>query len=180
MQDGFFTLEHTERRKEELLAAIFGGGAFAARQLSHKRVGEVARSFGVVWLVCFWQTGECSPQDLEPLCSFIVEEGCTDEGTGGDSWGYQESVAYSSIPAKVSKSISQTWILFTDGAYEPTSDIPASIGGVLGIPSGQKLFNISVSRLIRVFFPILKQRPITLYMSWKCCPPWWPQQYGQI
>ena len=42
----------------------------------------------------------------------------------------------SAIPAKISKSIPQTWIIFTDGAYEPTSELPASIGGVLVDPGG--------------------------------------------
>ena len=43
----------------------------------------------------------------------------------------KELVETLEVIKKVSKSIPQTWVIFTDGAYEPTSDIPASIGGVL-------------------------------------------------
>ena len=42
----------------------------------------------------------------------------------------------SSTPTRIFRSVSKTWIIFTDGAYEPSSSTPASIGGVLVSPSG--------------------------------------------
>ena len=39
-------------------------------------------------------------------------------------------------PARISKAINSTWIIFTDGAYEPGSECVASIGGVLISPHG--------------------------------------------
>ena len=38
--------------------------------------------------------------------------------------------------ARISKAINSTWIIFTDGAYEPGSKCVASIGGVLISPHG--------------------------------------------
>ena len=40
-------------------------------------------------------------------------------------------------PAKVHRSLAHTWYVFTDGAFEPQSECPASIGGVLINPHGQ-------------------------------------------
>ena len=39
-------------------------------------------------------------------------------------------------PARITKAINSTWIIFTDGAYEPGSNCVASIGGVLISPQG--------------------------------------------
>ena len=36
----------------------------------------------------------------------------------------------------ISKTLCTTWYVFTDGAYEPDSDILASIGAVLISPTG--------------------------------------------
>jgi hypothetical protein len=35
------------------------------------------------------------------------------------------------------RDINETWIIFTDGAFEPTNDQPASTGGILVNPNGQ-------------------------------------------
>jgi hypothetical protein len=37
----------------------------------------------------------------------------------------------------ICRDLNETWIIFTDGAYEPTHNHPASIGGVLLNPAGQ-------------------------------------------
>ena len=39
-------------------------------------------------------------------------------------------------PIRVSRDINSTWIVFTDGSYEPSSEHPAAIGGVLISPHG--------------------------------------------
>ena len=43
----------------------------------------------------------------------------------------------SSRHVSINRDINETWIIFTDGAFEPTNTQPASIGGVLVNPSGQ-------------------------------------------
>ena len=43
----------------------------------------------------------------------------------------------SSRQVSINRDINETWIIFTDGAFEPTNTQPASIGGVLVNPSGQ-------------------------------------------
>ena len=42
----------------------------------------------------------------------------------------------SSKPVVISKTLCTTWYVFTDGAYEPDSDVLASIGEVLISPTG--------------------------------------------
>ena len=42
----------------------------------------------------------------------------------------------SSKPVAISKTLCTTWYVFTDGAYEPESDVPASVGAVLISPTG--------------------------------------------
>ncbi|CAL1141652.1 unnamed protein product [Cladocopium goreaui] len=42
----------------------------------------------------------------------------------------------SSKPVVISKTLCTTWYVFTDGAYEPDSDVPASVGAVLISPTG--------------------------------------------
>ena len=43
----------------------------------------------------------------------------------------------SSRHVSINSDINETWIIFTDGAFEPTNAQPASIGGVLVNPSGK-------------------------------------------
>eukprot|EP00435_Cladocopium_sp_Y103_P010027 s5260_g2.t1 len=43
----------------------------------------------------------------------------------------------SSIPVEICRDINTTWIIFTDGSYEPSSFPPAVIGAVLVSPHGQ-------------------------------------------
>ena len=38
---------------------------------------------------------------------------------------------------KVQRDLNISWLIFTDGAHEPTSEKPATIGGVLINPNGQ-------------------------------------------
>ena len=37
----------------------------------------------------------------------------------------------------INRDMNETWIIFTDGAYEPSDPRPASIGGVLMNPNGK-------------------------------------------
>ena len=43
----------------------------------------------------------------------------------------------SSRQVSINRDINETWIIFTDGAFEPTNAQPASIGGILVNPSGK-------------------------------------------
>ena len=43
----------------------------------------------------------------------------------------------SSRQVSINRDINETWIIFTDGAFEPSNAQPASIGGVLVNPNGQ-------------------------------------------
>ena len=74
----------------------------------------------------------------------------------------KELVETLEVIKKVSKSIPQTWIIFTDGAYEPTSDIPASIGGVLVGPAGEimQYFGEQVNSSLLSDFEAASNHPI--------------------
>jgi hypothetical protein len=37
----------------------------------------------------------------------------------------------------INRDLNETWIIFTDGVFEPTHSHPASIGGILVSPAGQ-------------------------------------------
>ena len=47
-----------------------------------------------------------------------------------------------STTVSINRDLNETWIIFTDGAFEPTNTQPASIGGILLNPSG-KVVHIS-------------------------------------
>jgi hypothetical protein len=42
-----------------------------------------------------------------------------------------------STTVSINRDLNETWIIFTDGAFEPSNDQPASIGGILINPSGK-------------------------------------------
>ena len=42
-----------------------------------------------------------------------------------------------STTVSINRDLNETWIIFTDGAFEPTNEQPASIGGILVHPSGK-------------------------------------------
>ena len=42
-----------------------------------------------------------------------------------------------STTVSINRDLNETWIIFTDGAFEPTNTQPASIGGILLNPSGK-------------------------------------------
>ena len=125
---------HTEERTKELLEAI-------EEILSLDSVGTKAleRLHGrIVWFRTFvfgrrlnsatrilsWYSRRASPfvRLDEQLKSAL---------------GTLKSHLMSSRRVTISRDINETWIIFTDGAFEPSNAQPASIGGVLVNPNGQ-------------------------------------------
>ena len=125
---------HTEERSKELLECI-------DEILSHNSVGTktLERLHGrIVWFRTFvfgrrlnaatrvlsWHSRKTGPSirvddqlrsALETLRNHLV----------------------SSRQVSINRDINETWIIFTDGAFEPTNAQPASIGGILVNPSGK-------------------------------------------
>ena len=130
---GSFSLEHTEKRKKELLESI--EEILASTVCGTK---ELEKLHGrLVWFGSF-VFGRQMNVALRILNRFahskskavnLMEELV-------DVLQVIRARLLSSTPTRIFKSISKTWIIFTDGAYEPSSSTPASIGGVLVSPSG--------------------------------------------
>ena len=159
MQDVFFTLGHAERRKEELLSSVSD-----LLRLDSCRTKELEKLHNrLVWFGSF-VFGRQMNVALRTLNRYAHSKSkrvaLTKELV--ETLGAIKSRLLSSIPAKVSKSISQTWIIFTDGAYEPTSDIPASIGGVLVNSSGEvvQYFGEQVNSSLLSDFEATSNHPI--------------------
>ena len=134
IRDGFFTLEHTDRRREELLASVD-----EIMKFDHCRTKDLEKLHGrLVWFGSF-VFGRQMNVALRTLNRFAHSQSksvALSDELEATLTAIRDRLL-SAVPAKISKSISQTWIIFTDGAYEPTSAVPASIGGVLVDPGGQ-------------------------------------------
>ena len=130
---GVFTLEHTAKRKAELLQTI--DSLVLAGKCSPK---ELERLHGrLVWFGSFI-FGRQMNISLRSLNKFAAMK-CKVIPTNAellDALHHIRSRLSTAIPTRISKSINNTWIIFTDGAYEPGSRCVASVGGVLISPQG--------------------------------------------
>ena len=131
---GSFSLEHTEKRKRELLESIdeiLGATICGVKELE-KLHGRL------VWFGSF-VFGRQMNVALRILNRFAHSKSkavsLTEELV--DVLKVIRTRLSSSNPTRIFKSVAKTWIIFTDGAYEPSSDTPATVGGVLISPEGE-------------------------------------------
>ena len=131
--DGSFSSEHTERRKTELLES-------PEELLSSTSCGvkELEKLHGrLVWFgsFVFGRQMKVALRILNRFAHFKSKAVKLSEELVGVLKAIKGRLL-NVTPTRVFKSVSKTWVIFTDGAYEPSSSTPASIGGVLVDPRG--------------------------------------------
>ena len=130
---GFFTLEHTAKRSSELLQTI--DSLLLAEKSSPK---ELERLHGrLVWFgsFVFGRQMNISLRTLNRFAAMKSREVVINAELKDAIHHIRERLV-AAKPARISKSINNTWIIFTDGAYEPGTNCTASVGGVLISPLG--------------------------------------------
>ena len=133
LQGGSFTLEHTESRRCELvetLQDLIKRGGAAPKELERLHGG-------LIWFGSFI---------YGRMLNRLVKEVSNMARVRGKLLTFNEgfldvlhrlmAAVQDSKPAAISRSLCHTWIIFTDGAYEPGSKQPATFGAVLVAPSG--------------------------------------------
>ncbi|CAL1138365.1 unnamed protein product, partial [Cladocopium goreaui] len=94
--------------------------------------GPSFKSLGVIFDVGAIHDGTFALQHTESRKSELMQ--ILDNLIG--TWMDLKHAIGSSKPVVISKTLCTTWYVFTDGAYEPDSDVLASIGAVLISPTG--------------------------------------------
>eukprot|EP00435_Cladocopium_sp_Y103_P062782 s463_g24.t1 len=133
LQRGSFTLEHTEGRRTELIDPIQD---LIRRGCSSPK--ELERLHGrLIWFGSFV---------YGRLLNRLVKEVSNKARVRGKLFQFDAEfldalqrlmvAVRDSKPVSITKSLFHAWIIFTDGAYEPGSQQPATYGGVLISPSG--------------------------------------------
>ena len=133
LQHGKFFLQHTEARKTELVTTI--AEMLLKNQATPK---EIERLHGrLVWFnsFVFGRLMNHAVAALSKACR--VNDRHIHIGPDlKEALSHLKHTLEESKPMEISKSLCTTWIVFTDGAYEPSSQRKATIGGVLISPSG--------------------------------------------
>ena len=135
---GLITLGHTEERRAELLESLRkvvtdgkNGGQISTKSLEqlHGRL---------VWFNSFvfgrklnFSIRVVSAASRQRTSKVVVSASLLDAVT------CMIDHLQSSRNVKVQRDLNISWLIFTDGAYEPTAEKPATIGGVLINPNGQ-------------------------------------------
>ena len=131
--DGTFTLQHTESRKSELVQ--FLDNLIRAQRATPK---ELERLHGrLIWFSAF-----VFGRTMNQLVKNISLESLQKKKVISFTSEFLQTLTDlkhaigSSKPVVISKTLCTTWYVFTDGAYEPDSDVLASVGAVLISPTG--------------------------------------------
>ena len=131
--DGTFALQHTESRKSELVQ--FLDNLISARRSTPK---ELERLHGrLIWFSAF-----VFGRTMNQLVKTISLESLQRKKVISFTSDFLQTLTDlkhaigSSKPVVISKTLCTTWYVFTDGAYEPDSDVLASVGAVLISPTG--------------------------------------------
>eukprot|EP00435_Cladocopium_sp_Y103_P012737 s4229_g3.t1 len=133
VQSGSFSLEHTESRKTELAEALVD--ILKKGQTTNK---DLERLHGrLIWFGSFIYgrllnrlVKEVSNKSRGRTRKVVLDEPFRE--TLNDLL----DAIRTSKPVSIGRSLCHTWIIFTDGAYEPESATPATFGGVLISPGG--------------------------------------------
>ena len=133
LQQGSFNLHHTASRRQELLSTI-------TSMLSRKGVApkELERLHGrLVWFNSF-VFGRLMSHAVKSISSACrsCEKNVMVGSELKEALTLVRNLVEQSKPLEINRSLCRTWIIFTDGAFEPESDRPATVGGVLISPNG--------------------------------------------
>ena len=133
LNTGSFFLQHTESRRSELVTTID-----ALMERSGASPKELERLHGrLVWFNAFVfgrlmnhavRTLSMACHSNEKFLTFTVDLRCALEQL--------RHLLIDSTPLRISKALGTAWIIFTDGAYEPDSPHPSTVGGILVSPCG--------------------------------------------
>ena len=133
-RDDVFTLEHTVARRKELEETV--SEMLQVRNLTYK---QLERLHGRL----VWFNSYIFGRSINKAVRVISKHARQSEGSVvvGEElvWALHRllEVVNNAQPLKTSKCLSLTWVVFTDGAYEPSSDTPATIGGLIVHPQGK-------------------------------------------
>ena len=133
IHDGTFALQHTESRKSELVQIL--DSLISAQRSTPK---ELERLHGrLIWFSAF-VFGRMMNQLVKTISLESLQRKKVIHFTSEflQTLTDLKHAIGSSKPVVISKTLCTTWYVFTDGAYEPDSDILASIGAVLISPTG--------------------------------------------
>ena len=131
---GTVTIGHTEKRSNEILSTL--KVLLADKSVTPKALERLHGR--LVWYNSFI-FGRKLNQAVQVISSFsrVSTNQVSVEGSLRDALLEISFFLDGARPAKVHRSLAHTWYVFTDGAFEPQSKCPASVGGVLINPHGQ-------------------------------------------
>ena len=165
VDEGHFTLRHTYSRRRELLeqieTMIEGRDTLvSAIELEWLHGRPVGRP---VWFNAFvfgrtLKAAVCVISKFSRSSSNMVKV----HGTLRDALVVLRAGLAKDEPVLVAEAISKTWMVFTDGAYEPDGKVKASIGGVLVNETGLVIecFGLEIEDSLREEFLAKSQHPI--------------------
>ena len=161
VDEGYFTLGHTDSRRRELLEQIETMIEGRETLVSAK---ELERLHGrLVWFNAF-VFGRTLKAAVSVISKFSRSSSnmVKVHGTLRDALVILRAELAKDEPVLVHEAISKTWMVFTDGAYEPDGTVKASIGGVLVDENGLvvECFGLEIDDSLREEFLAKSQHPI--------------------
>ena len=156
---GSFRLQHTESRRSELVTAI--GSLLEKGNTTPK---ELERLHGrLVWFnaFVFGRKMNHAVRTLSLACHSTTKS-LRLAGELREALARLQGLLADSRPLEISKALCNAWVIFTDGAYEPESDHPSTVGGVLISPCGvaTSYFGEELSRTLTEKLLVDSQHPI--------------------
>ena len=131
--EGSFSLQHTSARKAELSETM---QTLLAKGVTSPK--DIERLHGrLVWFNAYI-FGRKINRAVRTLSSLSRSHNSSIkvEGQLREALIFLREEVESVEPLRIERCLSNTWIVFTDGAFEPSSSNPATIGGVLVSPHG--------------------------------------------
>ena len=131
--EGSFSLQHTSARKAELSETM---QTLLAKGVTSPK--DIERLHGrLVWFNAYI-FGRKINRAVRTLSSLSRSHNSSIkvEGQLREALIFLREEVESVEPFRIERCLSNTWIVFTDGAFEPSSSNPAAIGGVLVSPHG--------------------------------------------
>eukprot|EP00435_Cladocopium_sp_Y103_P067691 s116_g30.t1 len=135
VKHGNFELGHTESRRKELLEVL---GSLLADDAPAVRVKDLEKLHGrLVWFNTFI-FGRTLKAAVSVVSKFARVDGpsVAVEGELRNALVVLQAELAKDEPVRVTPAVTDSWIIFTDGAYEPDGEIKASVGGLLVAPNG--------------------------------------------
>eukprot|EP00435_Cladocopium_sp_Y103_P049576 s2642_g15.t1 len=133
LKKGSFSLEHTEKRRAELDTFLS-----ELLQKSTCNTKDLERLHGrLIWFnsFCFGRRMNSLIRILSNFSHMSAKTISLCDKLKGTLLELKSHVD-SAAPVEIRRDINTTWVVFTDGSYEPSSEPPAAIGAVLVSPHG--------------------------------------------